>query len=113
MEPSPALTLSERLAAFELDDPAADLPFSARLARENTWSRDYARRVVREYLRFVQLAMEAGHPVTPSEEVDQAWHLHMVYTRSYWERLCGGVLKKPLHHDPTRGGKAEGATSSR
>ncbi|MEK6230809.1 MAG: hypothetical protein N2A42_03075 [Luteolibacter sp.] len=33
-----------------------------------------------EYKRFVALAMLAGHPVTPSEEVDQAWHLHLVYT---------------------------------
>ncbi|MBN9062810.1 MAG: hypothetical protein J0H41_10255 [Rhizobiales bacterium] len=51
--------------------------------------------------------MTAGHPVTPSEEVDQVWHLHLAYTRSYWDDLCGTVLGGPLHHGPTRGGKRE------
>jgi hypothetical protein len=45
--------------------------------------------------------------VTPSEEVDEAWHLHLCYTRSYWDRMCGGILGKPLHHGPTEGGKKE------
>lgn len=92
-----------------LDQPGASLPFSARLARDNGWSRTYAERVVAEYRRFVFLAAAAGHPVTPSEEVDQAWHLHLVYTRSYWDELCGEVLGFPLHHGPTVGGPAEGA----
>ena len=52
--------------------------------------------------------MRAGHVVTPSEEVDEVWHLHLVYTESYWKRLCGEVLGKPLHHHPTRGGLTEG-----
>jgi len=60
-----------------------------------------------EYLRFVSLAMVSGHVVTPSEQVDQAWHLHLTYTRSYWLRLCEEVLGRPLHHGPTRGGEAE------
>src|SRR5262249_47420226 len=41
--------------------------------------------------------------------VDAAWHLHLTYTRSYWQRLCGGVLGRPLHHDPSRGGPDEAA----
>ncbi|MEL6984422.1 MAG: hypothetical protein AAFO29_18495, partial [Actinomycetota bacterium] len=69
----------------------------------------FAERVVAEYRRFLFLAASAGHPVTPSEEVDQAWHLHLVYTRSYWDELCGEVLGFPLHHGPTVGGPAEGA----
>ena len=96
-----------RLESFELDEPAAAFPFSARLARENGWSRGFARRVIAEYKRFVWLAMRAGHPVTPSEEVDEAWHLHLCYTRSYWDRMCGEILGKPLHHGPTEGGKME------
>lgn len=92
-----------RISAFELDDPAAALPFTARLARENGWSRDFARRVVDEYRRFVFLAMKSGHPVTPSEEVDEAWRLHLCYSRSYWDGMCRGVLGRPLHHGPTEG----------
>lgn len=96
-----------RLEALELDGGAA-LSFSQRLARDNGWSGAYARRVVLEYKKFVFLAATCDHPVTPSDEVDQAWHLHLVYTRSYWDELCGQVLGFALHHGPTRGGAVEG-----
>ncbi len=99
--------LWSKLEAFELDVNGDSLTFTRRLARENGWSPDFAGRVVEEYRRFLFLAMRAGHPVTPSDEVDQAWHLHLVYTHSYWDELCGEVLGRPLHHGPTRGGRAE------
>jgi hypothetical protein len=101
--------LWQALRAFEFDDASSPLTFTKRLARENSWSLKHARRVVEEYRRFIYLTMRAGHPVTPSDEVDQAWHLHLVYTRSYWEDLCQKVLGKPLHHGPTRGGQPEDA----
>lgn len=101
--------LYDRLLAFSIDDGNPELSFEARLARENGWPVAFARRVVREYRRFLFLAVTAGHPVTPSEQVDQAWHLHLTYSRSYWERLCGGLLGRPLHHGPTRGGAEESA----
>jgi hypothetical protein len=100
--------LWQRLEAFELDDADAAYPWSQRLARENGWSHPLALRVAAEYKRFLFLACAAGHPVTPSEEVDAAWHLHLLYTRSYWEELCPEVLGRPLHHGPTRGGRQEG-----
>lgn len=99
-----------KLEAFEIDDlsrGAPELTFAERLARENCWSVGYARRVVEEYRRFIFLSQFAGHKVTPSDEVDQAWHLHLTYTRSYWDRLCGQVLGAALHHEPTRGGARE------
>ncbi len=101
--------LHSRLQEFVFDLPGTELPLVARLARENGWTRRYADRVLAEYRRFVYLGATCGHPVTPSDEVDQAWHLHMLYTESYWERMCGEVLGFAFHHGPTRGGKAEGA----
>lgn len=100
--------LWQRLERFQLDDPQVAFPFTARLARENGWSRGFARRVADEYRRFAFLCVAAGHPCTPSEQVDQAWHLHLIYTRSYWEGFCGGALRQPLHHGPTKGGATEG-----
>ncbi len=97
-----------KLEGFQFDEEDAVFDFEARLARENGWSREFASRVIQEYRRFLLLAMCAGHPVTPSDEVDQAWHLHLVYTRSYWDDLCRDVLGRPLHHGPTKGGRAEG-----
>ncbi len=105
--------LWNRIETFDIDgagEQGCAFPFVQRLARENAWGEEYAGRVVAEYKRFVYLAMAAGHPVTPSDQVDQAWHLHLTYTRSYWERLCGrdgGILPKPLHHEPTKGGESE------
>lgn len=99
--------LYRRIQAFNLDAQDAAYPFSQRLAHDNRWSLPFARRVVAEYKRFAFLAMAAGHPVTPSEQVDQAWHLHLLYTRSYWLEFCPNVLGKPLHHGPTQGGEAE------
>ena len=99
--------LLARILSFDIDGGDAALPFAARLARENGWSRAFAERVVEEYKRFVFLALTGDSPVCPSEEVDAAWHLHLTYTRSYWKRFCGEVLGRPLHHDPTRGGPAE------
>lgn len=101
--------LRERLWQLQLDRDDSSLPFSRRLARDNGWSHAFALRAIEEYRRFVFLAAVAGHPVTPSDEVDQVWHLHLCYTRSYWDEMCGEVLGMPLHHGPTRGGQAERA----
>ena len=56
--------LLARLERYELDKDGA---FSARLARENGWSRRHTARVVAEYRRFLWLARVAEHSVTPSE----------------------------------------------
>ena len=106
-EENPALR--QRIEQFTIGDPHAEFPFAVRLAQENAWPTAFAERVIREYKRFVYLAMVAKHPVTPSDQVDQAWHLHLTYTRSYWQELCQQTLPRPLHHGPTRGGTAEAA----
>jgi uncharacterized protein (TIGR04222 family) len=103
------ITLWQRICDFQIDGDGVTFTFAQRLARENGWSLTFAERVVDEYKRFIFMAMVAGHEVTPSDEVDEAWHLHLTYTRSYWDGLCRGVLGKPLHHIPTRGGPSERA----
>ena len=99
--------LFQRLRNYSLDQPEAQFSFSQRLARENCWSFMYTCRVVDEYKKFAFLAVVAGHPVTPSDQVDQVWHLHLTYTRSYWETFCSTILQTPLHHEPTEGGGSE------
>jgi len=99
--------LWQKIEAHQFDDPDAELSFAARLARENGWKPDYASRVVEEYKRFVYLAIRAGHEVTPSDAVDQAWHLHLTYSKNYWDDFCKNVLGASLHHGPTQGGQDE------
>lgn len=99
--------LYTRIQAFRFDDPDTALPFAARLARDNGWPIRYALRAITEYRKFVFLASAAGHHVSPSDQVDQVWHLHLLYTQSYWNRFCKDVLNAPLHHGPTKGGPGE------
>lgn len=99
--------LWKRIEAFELDKPEYSLKFSDRLARENGWSVSFALRVISEYKRFIFLCMISREGVTPSDAVDQVWHLHLTYTKSYWCDLCRDTLEKELHHTPTEGGDRE------
>lgn len=99
--------LWHKIKSFQLDDPESQLTFSEKLAKENSWSKNYAESVIEEYKKFVYLSCIAPGGLTPSKPVDIAWHLHLTYTKSYWEDLCEKVLKKKLHHKPSRGGSSE------
>ena len=88
-------------------DPGDPLGFTRRLARDHGWTPVFAEEAVREYGRFCFMAMATPGPVTPSEEVDEVWHLHLTYSRDYWTVWCRNVLRADLHHDPTKGGPAE------
>lgn len=93
----------QQLQAFVLDEPGAPYNFSSRLAKRNRWTHEFALRVVEEYRKFLFLLKAAGHMVTPSTVVDEAWHLHLMYTYSYWEVLCMRIFKEPMHHYPGNG----------
>lgn len=99
--------LYKRIQAFALDRPDSQLSFSQRLAKDNGWSLGYTQRAIEEYKKFIFLAVAAGHPVTPSDQIDQVWHLHLTYTRLYWQEFCPKILQTTLHHEPTRGGSSE------
>lgn len=98
--------LWQRLESFTVDDASSQWRFVDRLADENGWARSYAEEVYEEYLKFVYLMAVAGDVLTPSDPVDQAWHLHLAYSESYWQRLCGDVVGRRIHHGPTRGGRS-------
>ncbi|MBA4280383.1 MAG: TIGR04222 domain-containing membrane protein, partial [Ralstonia sp.] len=96
-----------RLSQYSPDAPDAPVPYSQRLAETEGWSRLYTLTVIEEYKRFAYLAVFAGHPVTPSESIDAAWHLHLQYSKEYWTVFCGEVLRAPLHHAPGIGAPDE------
>lgn len=99
--------LYQRICNFKLDHPDAVFSFSHKLSWEYKWSQIYTIRVIQEYKKFIFLAMVADHVVSPSTIVDRVWHLHLLYTHSYWSQFCEEVLKNPLHHNPSRGGQEE------
>ncbi len=81
--------------------------FTKRLSRENLWHIQHAEKVTREYQKFLYLMATSDFLITPSTDIDQAWHLHLCYTRSYWNDFCHELVGKEIHHEPTKGGKAE------
>lgn len=95
--------LYQEIVDFPLDNKEAKVPFSVRLAIDNVWSLDYTHQVIVEYKRFLFLMVAAGHKCAPSDQVDQAWHQHMLYSHSYWEKFCTNTVHKQLHHWPAEG----------
>jgi hypothetical protein len=98
--------LYERIQAFAFDEGKPELPFSARLSKDNGWPKLYSLRVVEEYRKFAFLMAAADHMAVPSDQIDQAWHQHLQYTRS-WADFCRNAMRQTIDHEPTRGGCAE------
>ena len=101
--------LWQALAGMRIEREGASATFARRLGLKQRWSKRHTYAVIEEYRRFLYLAATGESAVTPSDHVDEAWHLHLTYTRHYWDELCGRILGKPLHHDPTEGGTAQQA----
>jgi hypothetical protein len=99
--------LFDKIMRFTLDEANVSFSFSDRLAREQAWKLDYTLRTISEYKKFIYLLCVAQHPLTPSDQVDQVWHLHLLYTQSYWHELCRDTLGRDIHHGPTKGGQQE------
>ncbi len=92
-----------KIEAFPLDAPTGSAPFSKKLQAAEGWTEAHTGRVIAEYRRFLYLTQVSPDEVTPSEDVDRVWHMHLTYTRNYWDDLCGRVLGRALHHDPCGG----------
>lgn len=99
--------LWKKIDNFSLDNSDDIFQFSERLARENGWDKNFTLRVIKEYKKFILLCCITQNGVTPSDAVDQAWHLHLTYTKSYWIDLCKNIIGKDIHHNPTKGGSGE------
>ncbi|GAB1855336.1 hypothetical protein MHTCC0001_01690 [Flavobacteriaceae bacterium MHTCC 0001] len=93
----------KKIENFEIDDLNSSFTFTDRLARENDWSIEYSLRTILEYKKFIFLITISNVPQTPSDQIDQVWHLHLLYTQSYWIDMCGNTINKMIHHGPTKG----------
>ncbi|MCS3796242.1 hypothetical protein [Niastella sp. OAS944] len=101
------LILWNKIQQFAFDEPNAEITFSKKLASQQKWSASYTQRVIEEYRRFIFLCCISPNGAAPSKAVDEAWHLHLTYTRSYWDAFCKNTLGKDIHHYPSGGGEQE------
>lgn len=99
--------LWRRIADYPIDDPNAAKPLSVKLAEEQGWRPAFTARVLEEYKRFVYLCCISPTGASPSQIVDEAWHMHLTYTTNYWQRFCRDTLQQELHHHPSMGGPEE------
>jgi hypothetical protein len=75
------------------------LPFSEEYLRQKyNWSPVYSRLAIAEYKKFTFLALVSDTEVTPSLDIDEVWHTHILHTRSY--ALFSMALGRQIHHDP-------------
>jgi hypothetical protein len=61
---------------------------------------------ISEYIKFMVLVYFSKSTLTPSEEVDQVWHLHQSLSLQY-ENFCNAVFGKLIIHTPTAGGRTD------
>lgn len=66
---------------------------------------------VREMKRMLYLHAVSGEPVSPSEEIDPAWHEMLAFTRFY--QSFAEFIGTFVHHDPTPGPPDGGKTYRR
>src|SRR5687767_4209095 len=99
--------LWNKIQQFAFDEPNATITFSRKLAKQQKWPAAYTQRVIEEYKRFIFLCCISPNGASPSRAVDEAWHLHLTYTQSYWIAFCKNTLGKDIHHHPSAGGEQE------
>jgi hypothetical protein len=92
-------SLWTKIVAYDLDKPLSEYGFSTRVAKENYWTKNFTRRAVVEYKKFMYLAAKSNMMVSPSPIVDIIWHEHLTFTKSYQE-FCD-ILGKHIDHVPS------------
>lgn len=88
-------------------DPLLQQRFRQQLVMLTGWSAQDCSAAIDEYLKFCWLAAHRQGAVSPSEEIDKVWHLHLTYTRDYWDDFCPNRLGMTLHHCPALGRPGE------
>lgn len=69
------------------------------------WSQLTIATHIEEYKKFMYVAATSNEMCTPSRDVDIIWHEHILFTRDYISYWCGKILKKVIHHEPSKPGE--------
>ena len=109
MIPQEHSLLWDKIRNFPIDDGSATITFSSKLAASQNWTAAFTQKAIDEYRKFIFLCCILEGGAAPSKSVDEVWHLHLTYTRSYWIDLCRNTLGKDIHHYPSTGGSKEEA----
>ncbi len=72
-----------------------------RVAKEHGYSIKDAASLVKEAKRMLYLSVVTDKAISPSQDVDMAWHEMLMFTRFY--RQFSDFIGAFIHHDPTPG----------
>jgi hypothetical protein len=78
---------------------ASTKAFAQKLAIKLGWKNNFAQWAIAEYKRFVYLGVTSDFIVTPSDIIDQVWHLHILFSKAY-RSFCSDVIKYDFDHTP-------------
>jgi hypothetical protein len=81
------------------------LLFRQKLKDQHAWPDAFIDSAIIEYKRFLYLVAisDTSIPssnIVPSKIVDEIWHLHLTFTRDYWQ-VWAKILGKEIHHNPS------------
>lgn len=72
-----------------------------RIAKLYHHTEEIAADLVKEAKRMLYLRAVTGNPVSPSEEIDDAWHEMILFTKFYQQ--FADFIGHFVHHNPTPG----------
>lgn len=72
-----------------------------KLVKQYNWRHEHVIAVIKMYKNFLFLNVKYGkkYNLTPSEEIDEIWHLHILDTKNY-RRDCEMIFGKYFDHNP-------------
>lgn len=85
----------------EVDNYRLPAMLVPRIATIHNYSEEYAAKLVQEAKRMLYLYSLTKIGVSPSDEIDNAWHEMILFTRFYKE--FSEFIGVFVHHDPTPG----------
>lgn len=72
-----------------------------RVSKEHGYSQKDAANLVKEAKRMLYLSVVSDQAISPSVEIDDAWHEMLMFTRFYQQ--FADFIGSYIHHDPTPG----------
>jgi hypothetical protein len=70
-----------------------------RMGRKFDWSVQRIKNAIQRYKQYLYIVSIENKPVSPTSDVDEVWHQHILHTRLY-EEHCKKIYGKMLHHQP-------------
>lgn len=85
--------------SLEADRASLD-PVKKYLMRKRKVSSEHADDALTEYLKYLLLVKITNEQLAPSEEADEAWHAHILFTQLY-DPFCRRHFGRFVHHVPS------------